>query len=454
MEEIMSMDQIDFDLPRRGDKITGVVASIPNDNTIMVDFGAMTEGTLHLDHYTLDKNVTSFKELVKVGDTIEAIIESVIENDDRMQILLSRLGDAKKEAFQGVVTEGMQKPITVKVVSKVNKGYMTQYKGVSFFLHESEAEGLKKGDSVKVLITNIDEDRNSGRVSIKALEKQEANEKKANEFSKLKVGDIVKGPISRIEPFGVFIQLDSLFGLVRLKEIDHVYIENPTSKFKVGDVYEAKVISLSNGKIDLSFKALKKSPIEEYAETHKVSDTIQVKAIQKLPFGVVCELAPNVTGLLHQSEFSWNPNDNLLASLKIGDELEVAIIALDVEKNKVALSKKALIDNPWSRVKANAGDIIDCKVTDVTPKGLKIEALGVDGFISIRDIKIDGTKLSDFYNAGDEFKAIVTKCDPKSWILYASLKKLQEAEERAEFEKYMQNDEEEAPVTIGDVLKK
>lgn len=455
MEENFSMDDLNFDLPKVGSTVTGVVASILNDTTIMVDFGSITEGTLHLDHYTLDKNITSFKGLVKVGDTIEAKVTSVIENDFGYRVMLSRLGDAKKEAFQSVASN-TKDPITVTVSSKVNKGYMTTYRGVSFFLHESEADNLKKGDKVKVLITNVDEERSSGRVSIKALEKQNEAIKKANELGALKVGEVIEGPVSKIEPFGVFIQIGSLFGLVRLKELSHIYVENPTSSYKIGDTYKAKIISLDNGKIDLSFKALTKSPIEMFADEHKVSDKITVKALQKLPFGVVCELAPNVTGLLHKSEFSWNPNDNLMASLKIGDELEAAIIEINVGKNKVSLSRKALIDNPWERVTAKRGDVIDCKVTEVTPKGLKIEALGVDGFILAKDIKMEkgSAKLSDYYDVDDEVKAIITKVDAKSWILNASIKALQDAEERAEYEKFMQNDEEETPITIGDTLKK
>lgn len=457
MEKEFSMDELNFNLPKRGDTVEGVVARIVNDTTIMVDFGSITEGTLHLDHYTLDKSITSFKDIVKVGDPIKAEVTKVEENDYGYRILLSNLGNAKKAAFEDVASENKSEPISAKIVSKVKSGYMATYKGVSFFLHESENPNLKKGDVVKAIITNLDEDRGTGRISIKAYERAKENEAKANEFATLNVGDVIEGTVSRIEPYGIFLEFGNLYGLVRLKEIDHIYIENPTAQFKIGETKKAKIISLEKGRVDLSFKALMKSPIEKFADEHKVSDKITVKAINKLPFGVVCELAPNVTGLLHKSEFSWNPNDNLLASLKIGDELEVAIISLDVEKNKVALSRRALIDNPWQRVTAKAGDLIEAKVTDVTPKGLKIEALGVDGVIDIRDIKLEkgSNKLSDYYSVGDVVKAIITKVEPKSWILNASIKALQEKEEREQFEKFMNNEkEDEAPITIGDVLKK
>lgn len=440
-----------------GDKVVGTVVSFLDDKTAAVSIpGAFTEGIIHLDHYELNTDGKKFSDILKIGDEVEATIAK-LSQDEHNYILLSRLDDAKKAAAKDFVNDNEGKPFTVKVTGKVNKGYMSTAKGVKFFIPEREADSeLKKGDNVKVILVKFDEEKGSGLVSIKAVARAEEAKAKAEELSKVKVGDVIEGNISRIEPYGLFIEFGALRGLVRLKELSHVYIENPTSKYNVGDKVTAKIISLDNGRIDLSFKALTKSPIEAYADNHKISDKVTGKVMQKLPFGAVLELSENVTGLLHKSEFSWNPNDNLLASLKIGDELEAAIISIDVEKNKISLSRKALIDNPWSRVKASKGDLIEAKVLEVTPKGLKIEALGVDGFISSKDINLDNNsnKLTDYYNEGDKVNAIITKIDPKSWVLNASIKLFQDEEARAEFEKYQEKEaEKDTPVTIGDILK-
>ena len=84
-----------------------------------------------------------------------------------------------------------------------------------------------------------------------------------------------------------------------------------------------------------------------------------------MPFGVLVELEKNVTGLLHKSEFSWNPNDNLMASLLIGDEIEVSIIRFDDANEKIGLSRKPLIDNPWNRVETSVGSKVTGKITEV-----------------------------------------------------------------------------------------
>lgn len=449
---IMEKNEFETKFYKVGDKVTGKVLSV-NERSISLDIQTWTEGTMYIEYFTLDKDVTSFKGLVKVGDVIECQITKISEE----QILLSRLGEAKKEAFNEYGTKNVDKPITVSIKKKVNRGFITSYNGVEFFLPEADVhENAKIGEKVKVLVLRVDEERSTGLVSERAYKKALENEKRANEFASLKVGDVIEGNVSKLQPYGVFVKFGSLQGLVRNKEIDHVFISNPMDLYKEGENVKAQIISLDGGKIELSFKSLKKSPIELYAENNKVGDTIKAKISQKLPFGIVCDLDENVNGLLHKSEFSWNPNDNLINNVKIGDEIELAILKIDVDNNKVSLSKKALIDNPWSRVKANVGDIVEGKVLEVSSKGLKVETLGVDGFVDIRDIKLEknSSKLDDYYAIGDNVKGIIKKLDTKQWILEIDLKAYQTQVEREQFEEFLDKQQDEEPVTtLGDIFK-
>ncbi len=448
----MEMNEFETKFYKVGDKVTGTVISV-SERSISLDIKTWTEGTMYLEYYTLDKNITSFNGLVKVGDVIDCQITKIGEE----QILLSRLGDAKKEAFNEFGLKNVLKPITVSIRKKVNKGYMTNYQNVDFFLPEGDlVSNAKIGDKIKVLVLRVDEAKSSGLVSERAYKKAQEEEAKAKEFSNLKVGDTVSGKISKIESYGVFVEFGKLRGLVRLKEISHVFVSNPNDVFKLNDKVNAQILSLEGGRIDLSIKALVKSPIELFAENNKVSDKITVKVAQKLPFGIICDICENVNGLLHQSEFSWNPNDNLMNNVKIGDELEVAIIKIDTKNNKVSLSKKALIDNPWTRVTAQVGDKVEANVTEVTSKGLKVESLGVDGFIDIRDIRLEknSSKLSDYFNVGDVVTGYIKKVEPKLWVLEISLKAYQEDMERKQFEEFMSQQKDEEPVTtIGDIFK-
>lgn len=90
-----------------------------------------------------------------------------------------------------------------------------------------------------------------------------------------------------------------------------------------------------------------------------------------------------MTGLLHKSEFSWNPNDNLMASLLIGDEIEVSIIRFDDANEKIGLSRKPLIDNPWNRVETSVGSKVTGKITEAKENGFVVSLLGVDAFLPL-----------------------------------------------------------------------
>ena len=174
-----------------------------------------------------------------------------------------------------------------------------------------------------------------------------------------------------------------------------------------------------------------------------------------MPFGVLVELEKNVTGLLHKSEFSWNPNDNLMASLLIGDEIEVSIIRFDDANEKIGLSRKPLIDNPWNRVETSVGSKVTGKITEAKENGFVVSLLGVDAFLPFN--AVDGgekkLKATDLYQVGDDVNCIVTEFNPKKWILNLSEKAYKAQEEREQYENYMQNEDETKATTLGDIFK-
>ena len=189
-----------------------------------------------------------------------------------------------------------------------------------------------------------------------------------------------------------------------------------------------------------------------YKEEHKVSDKVQGKVTNKQPGYLLIELAPNLKGLLHQSEYSWNPNDNYNNQVVIGDVIDVAIINMNDEKESIRLSRKALMDNPWDKVEAKAGDITEAKVKEIKKNGLVVEAFGVDGFVPAAETTVEaGKALSDFYAEGDSVKVIVLDVNKNEWKLKLSIKKLQDKEEREKFEKYLKD--EEISTSLGDKLK-
>ena len=114
-----------------------------------------------------------------------------------------------------------------------------------------------------------------------------------------------------------------------------------------------------------------------------------------------------------------------------------------------------MIDNPWTRVNAKKGEVLPVEITAITPgKGVTVLASGVDGFISINDLSMDKISIiEDLFAVGDKFDAMVTDVNKNLWILKLSVKELKEKENREQFEKYMnEQTEDAAPITVGDIF--
>ena len=401
---------------------------------------------------------------VKVGDLIDVAIANISESDDSMRIFVSRLPLLKKKNQELLLEAYNNKDtIKVKVTKVVNKGVVADYAGCEIFIPESL---LSIGDKpnlnnfigreidVKIVEKKTDPKGKEKYVaSHKAILLEEMFEQRKEEISNINVGDTVKATVLKFEPYGILMQIGLARGILKYNQVSHFKEDRAEKILAVGDEVAVKVIAKEGNRIELSRKELIPSPYKVYTAKNKVSDTVSGKVTQKIPAGLIIELDKGVTALLHRSEFSWNPNDNLDMCVKIGDEIETKIIKTDDEKQRISLSRKLLIDNPWKNVDCKKGDIIDVIVVEATSKGLTVTACGVDVIIPANDALVEKGKLEDFFAKGDKEKAKVLDVNKDKWILKLSIKAIKLAEQKAEFEKYKeQNDENDA--TIGDIVGK
>lgn len=452
-ERLYSMENFELDMPMNlnvHDVVEGEVVSV-EDKTIYLDVKQFTEAVMHLDHYTNDKSVTSFKGLVKVGDKIKCQVTKI--NEDH--IYVSRLNQLSEENFKNVIEASVKgEKVKVTVKKDVNKGFMVDYKGNAVFMPSSLAgKDTKVGDKIEVLILPSEDENKKPIASRKAVLDIEYQTEKANALASINVGDEIEATVAKVEKYGAFLRYGLVQGLLRAKDYSHKFVDI-TKEIKVGDTLKVKVVKKDeNNKLEFSRKVLIDTPYQAFVKEHKVSDKVVGKVVEKTGFGLILELAEDVKGLLHKSEYSHNPNDNLASVLKIGDTVEVAIIGLNDAKEKISLSRKALMDNPWEKVDAKVGDVVKVKVTEVNESGLKVEALGVDGFIPASEALVEKKNdLSAYYAIGDEADAIITDINPKEWRLKLSIRKHQENESRKDFEKYL-NNEDAANSNLGDMFK-
>lgn len=448
--------------PKKGDIVKAKVEYI-RDNQFVLEIPGFAGYDAYMFKDQFSDKEDGEVDKVKVGDTIDVSISKIIESEDSMSVLVSRLPLLRKKN-QEVLLDAFnnKETINVEVTKVVNKGVVANYAGCEIFIPESllsigEDVNLNAfiGRNIDVKIIDKKNDRGKEKyvASHKAILLNEMYEKRTEEISNINVGDTLKATVVNFEPYGVTMQIGLVRGVMKYGQVSHFRDEKAEKILAIGDEVAVKVIAKEGNKIDLSRKALIPSPYQAYVAKNEVSKTVKGKVAQKIAAGLIIELDKGVTGLLHKSEFSWNPNDNLDMCVKIGDEIEVKILKVDNEKERISLSRRLLLDNPWKNVNCKKGDIIDVTVEEVTSKGLKVAACGVDVIINPNDCLAEKGKLEDFFANGDVEKAKVLDVNKEKWILKLSIKEIKLAEQKQEFEKYKeQNIEDDA--TIGDIVGK
>lgn len=457
---------MEFKMLKVGQIVEGKVIKI-EENTIYLDVQYTTEGKIHLDNYDKPAPET-FIGLIKEGQVVKAKIQKI--TDEPAQILLSRLPLLNDEKFDQIkAIAGTGEIVKAKVREVADKGLILKYLEHEVFLPYSlldfdlakDKESLK-GKVLEIEILEATEQGRRKRVvgsrkSIFEKERQEAYEKRIlqrqEELEVINTGDIIKGTVDKLEPHAATIRFDHVVGLLRISQVSHYRIEKIEDVLSLNQEVEVKVIKKEGNRLDLSMKALQKTPYENFYAAHKIGEHITGTVFQKLPFGIIVEVDKDVRGLLHKNEFSWNPNDNFESYVKIGDEVTLSIISMDPKKERIALSKKALEDNPWKNVTVKRYDVVTVPVTEVSKDGIKVMVQGVDGEIPANELSNEKIgKPEDYFAVGDEVTAIVTDVLRDQWVLKLSIRRVLEKQERASFEQYLEDEEESQNTTIGDLF--
>ncbi|QWB96588.1 S1 RNA-binding domain-containing protein [Mycoplasmatota bacterium] len=452
---------------KRGQIVEGTVVKV-EENTIYLDVQFFTEGKIHLDNY--DKPAPStFIGLISVGDVVKAKVQKI--TDEPAQILLSRLPLLYHEKFEQVKALVDSKEIVkAKVKFVKEKGIILTYMGQEVFLPYSlldyDLVNDKENLQGKVLDIQIIEATQRGRskrivASRKEIfekARQEAYEKRLElrqkELEDINTGDVLTGKVDKIEKHAATIRFEHVVGLLRISQVSHHRIEKINDELELGQEVEVKVIKKEGNRLDLSMKALLKTPYELFYDNHKIGDEVTGKVFQKLPFGLIIEVDKDVRGLLHKNEFSWNPNDNFDDFVKIDDEVTLGIIQMDPKKERIALSRKVLESNPWKDVTVKRGDVVKAKVAEVNDKNIQLEVQGVLGEVPIGELSVNHiSKIEDYFAVGDEVEAVVTDVKRNQWMLKLSIKQVLEKQERESYEKYLEDDDASDKITLGDLFE-
>jgi small subunit ribosomal protein S1 len=346
-------------IPRNGEIVDGKILAIEN-LAMYLDIGPRKTGIIYGAEYQNAKNVL---KNIKIGDTISV---KVIDPENEDGFIELSLREAEKElAWQTVREKKEQNQEFAVRISKVNKGgLITEVAGIPAFLPTSQLSPenyprVPEGDRTKILrklqsfigqdikVKILDFNEKDGQVIL--TEESKESESVQNAIKTLKVGDVVEGKVSGIVNFGVFIKFSlpdnpaqDLEGLVHISELDWQLIEDPSQVVNVGEDVKAQVIDISQGRVSLSIKNLKKDPWQQL--NYKTGDVIKGLVARFNPFGAFVQIidseksATKIQGLIHISEFGSEAK--MKEKLEINKEYEFQILSFQPQRHWMSLRLK------------------------------------------------------------------------------------------------------------------
>lgn len=383
------------------------------------------------------------------GTTTLPTVESERERRRSKRARLQQAFAEIKAAFQE------DRPIEVNVYSRVRGGLRVFYKEAPLFLPASHFH-LKKSPTDEELLEVVGKN-----LMVKIHEIQEYDEgsmavivsrKKLLEdefWNNLKVGQKVSGKISSIANFGVFIDLGGAEGLIHISRLAPYRIDNLREHFKIGDTLEAIVVEVDkqNKRIGLSRKELIDVTQWPATEEKYGVGTRHTGIVRRIvDFGAFVELEPMVEGLLRTSEISWTRRLRRPSEvLKVGDKIEVVVIAFNAERKTISLSMKRLQENPWPKLheKYPTQSVYEGKVLQVVPQGCVISiSPELDGFLPRSKMKkiLRGNKIP--LKQGDKIKVYIAEIVPQEESVILGL-----ADEEEETPKPQSNPKKQTPQT-------
>ncbi|HEY3523602.1 MAG TPA: 30S ribosomal protein S1 [Candidatus Limnocylindrales bacterium] len=374
MAELLAQEQTDIRSFKHGDVVEGNVVRIDKDE-ILVDIGAKSEGVVS-NRELYGRNAETQPQL-NIGDTVLVYVLQPESPEGHVVLSLRRAGlERKWRAMQEQFEAGV---IIEAPVIDHNKGGLIVDCGIRGFVPISQivdfprrpqndqprdaaqeiAEKLQPyvGRKLRLKILEVNRKANRLILSEKVALYEERREKRDELFSSLQVGQKVTGTVRSIAPFGVFIDLGGIDGLVHKSELSWNKVNNPEAGYKIGDEVEAEVIDINHerGRISLSIRRLQPDPWESTVADFKVGDIIDGTVTKLVNFGAFVRVRDGLEGLIHISELSHQRVAHPGDVVHEGQQLKLKIISLESERHRLGLSLKQAEEPPAPRASEPAG---------------------------------------------------------------------------------------------------
>ncbi|SHO65314.1 30S ribosomal protein S1 [Algoriphagus zhangzhouensis] len=396
-----------------------IESAFENDSVIEGLVKRRTKGGLIVDIYGVEAFLPGSQIDVKpirdfdiyVGKKMEVKVVKINHANDNVVVSHKVLIEKDLEKQKAEILNNLEKGQVLEGVIKnmTNFGVFIDLGGVDGLLHITDIswgrinhpeEVLQLDQKVQIVVLDFDDDKKRISLGMKQLTAHPWDSLAGN----LEVGSKVQGKIVNVADYGAFLELaPGVEGLIHVSEMSwSQHLRNPADFVKVGDEIEAVVLTLDKDdrKMSLGIKQLTEDPwTKEDMGTKYAVGTKHKGVVRNLTnFGLFLELEEGIDGLVHVSDLSWTKKIKHPSEfVKVGDELEVAVLELDVENRRLALGHKQLEENPWDTFESvfPVGSVHKCTVVSKNDKGAVLELpYGLEGFATSKNLeKEDGSQV-------------------------------------------------------------
>ena len=431
-EDLMKTYDESLKTAKDNEVVTGVVKSITK-REVRVDIGMKSDAIIPISEFRYNPDL-------KEGDEVEVYIESL--EDKNGQLKLSHKKACQTRSWDRV-NQALENDEIIKgyVKSRTKGGMIVDVFGIEAFLPGSQIDVRPIRDydvfvdkTMEFKVVKINQEYKNVVVSHKALIEAELEAQKKEIISKLEKGQVLEGKVKNITPYGVFVDLGGVDGLVHITDLSWGRVSDPREVVQLEQDIKVVILDFDNEKkrIALGLKQLQPHPWDSLDPNLKVGDHVHGRVVVMTDYGAFVEVQPGIEGLIHVSEMSWSQHLRSAQDfLKVGDEVEAVVLTLDREDRKMSLGIKQLKKDPWENIeeKYAIGSRHTAKVRNFTNFGVFVEIEeGVDGLIHISDLS--WTKKikhpSEFIQVGADIEVVVLEIDKDNRRLSLGHKQLEE----------------------------
>ncbi len=406
---------------RPGSIINGTVIDIRRD-VVVVSAGLKSEGVIPIEQFT---SISGELE-VATGDIVEVALDTVEDGYGETRLSREKARRARvwtqlEEAYEnGDVVEGV-------ITGKVKGGFTVELGSIRAFLPGSLVDvrpvrdtAYLEGKELEFKLIKLDQARNNVVVSRRAIVEQEFSEERQELLESLEEGAEVKGIVKNLTDYGAFLDLGGIDGLLHITDMAWKRVRHPSEVVEIGQEIDVKVLKFDRerNRVSLGLKQLGDDPWEDLIRRYPEQSRLFGAVTNITDYGCFVEIEDGVEGLVHVSEMDWtNKNVNPNKVVHVGQETEVMILDVDVERRRISLGMKQCQTNPWDDFSNNhdKGDLVKGQIKSITDFGIFVGlAGGIDGLVHLSDVSwsTPGEEAVRDYKKGDEIEAIVLAVDP------------------------------------------